>query len=167
MAFKFFINENSDSSHEKKGNAINDDDVETPQESDSGFVELDSKELRWLMWKLDLRIIPYVAVLFEVPANLMLKLLGPRVWISTIMLVWGGIMAAMVACRTGTQLVVARFFLGVAESGLYPGVSFYLSIWYTKKQQATRIALFYGSSTLAGAFGGILAYGIMHMVGLQ
>ena len=39
--------------------------------------------------------------------------------------------------HTGQQMLAARFFLGVAEAGLYPGVLFYLSLWYTRKQQAT------------------------------
>ncbi|KAI9499235.1 major facilitator superfamily domain-containing protein [Zychaea mexicana] len=84
----------------------------------------------------------------------------------TVMVTWGVILAAMAKVKTGQHLLAARFFLGVAEAGLYPGVLFYLSLWYTRKQQATRIAIFYGSSTLAGAFGGVLAYGIMHMKGL-
>ena len=88
--------------------------------------------------------------MFEVPSNLMLKVIGPRIWITSIMVVWGVIMAAMATCNNGRQLMVARFFLGVAESGLYPGVIFYLSMWYTKRQLALRIAVFYSSSTLAG-----------------
>lgn len=59
-------------------------------------------------------------------------------------------MACMAACKDGKSLLACRFLLGMAEAGLYPGVLFYLSVWYTRKEQATRIALFYGSSTLAG-----------------
>ncbi|KAG2222937.1 hypothetical protein INT45_012915 [Circinella minor] len=174
------------------------------------FIEPDAKELRRLIWKLDLRIIPYVCILylcsyldrvnighakiagimdeididdsqynwslsiffigyviFEIPANLMLKWIGPRKWITIIMVVWGVILAAMSECKNGETLMAARFFLGVAEAGLYPGILYYLSIWYTRKQTAIRVAFFYASNTLAGAFGGLLAYGIMHMDGLR
>ncbi|KAI8145522.1 major facilitator superfamily domain-containing protein [Fennellomyces sp. T-0311] len=174
------------------------------------FVPPTDKELRRLMWKIDLRIIPFIAVLylcsfldrvnignakvaglvedtnmtedeynwglsiffigyiiFEVPSNLALKWMGPKIWITTIMLIWGTIMAAMSCVKTGGGLMAARFFLGAAESGLYPGVLFYLSKWYTRRQQALRIALFFSSSTLAGAFGGVLAYGIVHMDGIR
>ncbi|KAI9244474.1 major facilitator superfamily domain-containing protein [Phascolomyces articulosus] len=176
----------------------------------NGFIEPDEKELKRVLWKMDLRIIPYIALLYlcsyldrvnighakvagimddiditeneynlalsmffvsyvlcEVPSNLMLKILGPRIWISLIMIVWGAVMAAMSACRNGPELIVARVFLGIAEAGLYPGVLFYLSVWYTRREQALRIALFYGSSSLAGAFGGVLAYGLMHMDGMR
>ncbi|KAI8140340.1 major facilitator superfamily domain-containing protein [Fennellomyces sp. T-0311] len=182
----------------------------SPPSVASGYIPPDEKELKKLMWKVDLRIIPLVALLylfsyldrvnignakiaglmedvdmteseynwalsiffigyivFEVPSNVILKKIGPRIWLSTIMVIWGTILAAMSKVKTGNHLLAARFFLGVAEAGLYPGVLFYLSVWYTRKQQATRIALFYGSSTLAGAFGGVLAYGIMHMDGLR
>src|SRR5690554_322531 len=61
--------------------------------------------------------------------------------------------------------LVARFFLGVTESGLFPGVIFYLSMCYKRKEQHYRVALFFSAAALAGAFGGVLAWGIAHMRG--
>lgn len=52
----------------------------------------------------------------------------------------------------------ARFFLGVCESGLFPGVVYYLSMWYKMEEQHFRISLFFSAASLAGAFGGILAW---------
>ena len=52
----------------------------------------------------------------------------------------------------------ARFFLGVTEGGLFPGVVFYLSMWYRQEEQHFRISLFFSAAALAGAFGGILAW---------
>ena len=51
-----------------------------------------------------------------------------------------------------------RFFLGVAEGGLFPGVVFYLSMWYKRQERQFRVALFFSAASLAGAFGGALAY---------
>jgi MFS family permease len=48
--------------------------------------------------------------------------------------------------------------LGIAESGLFPGVVFYLSMWYKRNEQHYRVALFFSAASLAGAFGGILAW---------
>jgi MFS family permease len=62
--------------------------------------------------------------------------------------------------------LASRFFLGVAESGLFPGVVFYLSMWYKRNEQHYRVALFFSAASLAGAFGGILAWGIAHMEGV-
>lgn len=59
----------------------------------------------------------------------------------------------------------ARAFLGLAEGGLFPGVTYYLSLWYPRQMQAKRVAIFFSAATVAGAFGGILAYGIGHLDG--
>lgn len=65
-------------------------------------------------------------------------------------------MAAMAACNNTAGLLASRFFLGITEAGLFPGVIFYLTLWYTRGEQATRVAFFFSCSTLAGAFGGVL-----------
>ncbi|KAH8163144.1 hypothetical protein CIB48_g5104 [Xylaria polymorpha] len=54
--------------------------------------------------------------------------------------------------------LAARFFLGVAESGLFPGVTYYFSMWYKRRERQYRVALFFSAASLAGAFGGALAY---------
>ncbi|KAF9467417.1 major facilitator superfamily domain-containing protein [Collybia nuda] len=54
----------------------------------------------------------------------------------------------------------------LAEGGLFPGITFYLSLWYRRRDVAGRIALFFAASTIAGAFGGLLAYGIEKMDGI-
>jgi MFS family permease len=59
----------------------------------------------------------------------------------------------------------ARIFLGLAEGGLFPGVTFYLSLWYKRGEQARRVAIFFSAATVAGAFGGILAFAIEKLEG--
>lgn len=81
------------------------------------------------------------------------------------MVMWGGIMMAMAGAQNASGLLAARFFLGVAECGLFPGVVYLFSLWYTKDEQALRNGIFFSSATMAGAFGGILAYGLEHMDG--
>lgn len=75
-------------------------------------------------------------------------------------------MTLMCLCKTYKSLIVARVFLGLTESGLFPGVTFYLSLWYRRRDVAKRIAIFFSAATVAGAFGGILAYGIERMEGI-
>ena len=53
--------------------------------------------------------------------------------------------------------VSSRIFLGLAEAGLYPGVNYYISLWYPRADRATRVAMFFSSATTAGACGGLLA----------
>jgi MFS family permease len=57
-----------------------------------------------------------------------------------------------------TGFFISRFFLGVAESGLFPGVVYYFSMWYQRRERQFRISLIFGAAALAGSFGGILAY---------
>lgn len=51
----------------------------------------------------------------------------------------------------------ARVFLGLTEAGLFPGVTYYISLWYPRAARGKRIAIFFSAVTVAGAFGGILA----------
>ncbi|KAI0268861.1 MFS general substrate transporter [Gloeopeniophorella convolvens] len=107
--------------------------------------------------------IPYCLV--EVPSNILLKLFRPSRWIPTIMVAWGLVMTLMCLVNTYKGLVIARIFLGLAEGGLFPGVTYYISLWYPRQMQAKRVAIFFSAATVAGAFGGILAYGIEHLEG--
>ncbi|ORY55160.1 MFS general substrate transporter [Leucosporidium creatinivorum] len=104
--------------------------------------------------------------LFEVPANLMLKKLRPSLWLASITVVWGTVMTLMGVAQSFGGLVAARVALGIAEAGLFPGVVFYLTTWYPRHRCQLRIALFFGAATIAGAFSGLLAYGIGFMGGV-
>ncbi|KAJ5159419.1 uncharacterized protein N7482_006423 [Penicillium canariense] len=105
-------------------------------------------------------------VLFEVPANTVLKLTTPSLWLPTLTLIWGVVATLSGVVQNYSGFLASRFFLGVAESGLFPGVVFYLSMWYKRNEQHYRVALFFSAASLAGAFGGILAWGIGHMGGV-
>ncbi|KAF9647256.1 MFS general substrate transporter [Thelephora ganbajun] len=105
-------------------------------------------------------------VLFEVPFNILLKLTSPRFWLPTLTLAWGIVCTLMGFTQNFSGFLVVRFFLGVAESGFFPGVVFYLSMWYKRNEQHYRIAMFVSSATLAGAFGGFLAFALAKMKGL-
>ncbi|CAL5873068.1 uncharacterized protein PFLUO_LOCUS7337 [Penicillium psychrofluorescens] len=105
-------------------------------------------------------------VLFEIPCNIVLKKTTPRTWLPSLTLVWGVVATLLGVVQNYPGFLSSRFFLGVAESGLFPGVVFYLSMWYKRNEQHYRVALFFSAASLAGAFGGILAWGIAHMKGV-
>lgn len=70
-----------------------------------------------------------------------------------------GVVATLMGiCTNMSGFLAVRFFLGVAESGLFPGVVYYFSMWYKRRERQYRVALFFSAASLAGAFGGILAY---------
>src|SRR5215475_10784097 len=80
--------------------------------------------------------------LFEIPSNLMLHKLGARVWIARILITWGIVAALTSLVRSVSQLYLARFLLGLAEAGYFPGIVLYLTYWFRQRDQAQAIALF-------------------------
>ncbi|KAJ7876256.1 MFS general substrate transporter [Mycena leptocephala] len=104
--------------------------------------------------------------LLEIPCNVAMKLLRPSIWIPSITLAWGIVMVSMAFVKNWQGLIIARLFLGVTESGLAPALSFCITLWYCRDQQALPIAFYFSAATLAGAFGGLLAFGIEKMNGL-
>ncbi|RUS14958.1 major facilitator superfamily domain-containing protein [Jimgerdemannia flammicorona] len=60
-------------------------------------------------------------------------------------------------------LAVCRFLLGAFEAGLFPGIIYYMSLWYPKREQARRLGFFWSFGSLSGAFGGLLAFGIQQI----
>ncbi|PTB36245.1 uncharacterized protein TrAFT101_000213 [Trichoderma asperellum] len=114
-------------------------------------------------WCLTVFFFTYAA--FEVPSNLLLKKLRPSVWLPTIMVAWGTVMTLMGIVRNYHGLLIARIFLGVTEAGLFPGVAYYLTMWYCRHEIQFRQALFFSAASIAGAFSGLLAFAIAKMDG--
>lgn len=81
------------------------------------------------------------------------------------MLSWGAITMGLGGAHTYAQVTGIRFLLGVMEAGLFPGFVYYLTFWYRNSERSMRVALILASATLAGAFGGAIAYGVGHMNG--
>ncbi|KAI1835349.1 hypothetical protein DTO006G1_8286 [Penicillium roqueforti] len=103
---------------------------------------------------------------FEVPSNLVLKKLRPSRYIATISILWGIIATLTGITRDYGDLVACRILLGVVEAGLFPGFITYLTLFYSKREIALRTSYLFSSAAIAGAFGGLLAYGIGFMDGI-
>ncbi|OQD82598.1 hypothetical protein PENANT_c020G07813 [Penicillium antarcticum] len=103
--------------------------------------------------------------LFEVPSNYLLKKLKPSRWIAFLMLSWGATTMGLGGVHNYAQVTGLRFLLGVMEAGLFPGFVYYLTFWYRNSERSIRVALILASATLAGAFGGAIAFGVGHMNG--
>lgn len=110
---------------------------------------------------LSLFFITYAA--FEVPSNLMLKKFGAKIWIPVIVLLWGVVMLATGFVKSAGSLIALRVLLGLFEAGLFPGITALLSFLIPRAFLQIRIAVFFSAATIAGAFGGLLAYGLSHV----
>lgn len=64
-------------------------------------------------------------------------------------------------------LLATRFFLGVFETGMFPGAFYLIGMWYRRHEAQKRYSFFFSSTTLAGAFGGLLASAIGKMDGVR
>lgn len=99
-------------------------------------------------------------VIAEVPSNLVLKVTSPTVWLPTITVLWGIISVTMGLVHNQQGIYAARFFLGVVEAGLFPGVVYTFSTYYKRKERTARVSFFFSAAAASGAFGGVLAYGL-------
>jgi MFS transporter, ACS family, tartrate transporter len=102
--------------------------------------------------------------LFEVPSNLILERIGARVWIARILVSWGVVSLATAFAHSAQQLYLARFLLGVAEAGFFPGIMMYLTYWFRQRELAQAIGLFMTALPTASIIGGPLSGWILDHV---
>jgi len=107
--------------------------------------------------------IPYI--LSEIPSNLLLKIVGPNLLLPALLTLWGVVTTVQGVVKSYSGLLACRFFLGLLEGGVLPGLVLYLSFFYPRDRLQFRISVFFSSSSLAGAFSGLLATAIMHLDG--
>ncbi|KAJ1725515.1 hypothetical protein LPJ53_000330 [Coemansia erecta] len=175
-------------------------------EPKSSSLEYESRRdaiARRLRLKLDLRLVPYLALLYlfnsldrsnignarlagleadthlegndfysalslfyagyalsQVPNMFIFKKVTPSMLIGVTMVLWGVCSTSMAAANNRAGLIAARFFMGIFESGVGIGAPIVISFFYMPNELAWRQALYFGSSTFAGAFGGLIAYGV-------
>lgn len=108
--------------------------------------------------------VPYV--LLELPSNLALERFGARWWIARIMLTWGLISAAHALVWSAESLYVLRAMLGAAEAGFFPGVVFYLTLWFPAAYRGRIMSMFMTGIPLALVLGTPLSTILLEMDGL-
>ncbi|KAJ3810911.1 major facilitator superfamily domain-containing protein [Lentinula aff. lateritia] len=108
--------------------------------------------------------VPYIV--FQLPSNLILKAVGPNLLLPTMLTLWGVVTVLQGVVKSYSGFLACRFFLGLLEGGLFPGLVLYLSYFYPRYMMNTRVTAFFSSASLSGAFSGILAYGIIRMDGV-
>ncbi|MCS5948385.1 MFS transporter [Klebsiella pneumoniae subsp. pneumoniae] len=72
----------------------------------------------------------------EIPSNLFLTRIGARRWIARIMITWASSPAVWRLSPGLRPFYVMRLLLGAAEAGLYPGIIYYLTLWFGREERA-------------------------------
>jgi ACS family tartrate transporter-like MFS transporter len=92
-------------------------------------------------------------VLCELPSNLILARVGARRWIARILLTWGILSAATAFVWSPASFYVVRILLGAAEAGFFPGIIFYLTLWFPAEYRARMFGLFNIAVPLSSVIG--------------
>jgi len=96
-------------------------------------------------------------LLFQVPGSLALERVGARRGVFCIMAVWGLISAGCAFMQGPISFYVLRFLLGAAEAGFFPGMMFYLTLWFPKEYRVRYSATFVSAIAYSGIVGGPLS----------
>lgn len=105
-------------------------------------------------------------VIFGIPSNIMLGIVGARRWIATIMVLWGIASTATMFATGPTSLYVLRMLVGVAEAGFLPGILVYLTYWFPAYFRARANALFMVAMPVTMAFGSLASGYILELDGV-
>jgi len=108
--------------------------------------------------------VPYIVA--ELPSNLLLKIVGPNLMLPTMLTLWGVVTTLQGVVTSYKGLLACRFFLGLLEGGVFPGLVLYLSFFYPRRRLQWRISAFFSAASISGAFSGLLAFGIINMDGI-
>ncbi|PSN63696.1 MFS transporter [Corynespora cassiicola Philippines] len=104
--------------------------------------------------------------IFEVPSNYVMKhYVRPSLWLGFLLFAWGALTIGFAGVQNYATVVVLRFLIGAFEAGFFPGIVYFITIWYRFNERAVRIAIVIAFCNLAGAFGGAIAFGVGHING--
>uniref|UniRef100_A0A8H7NET4 Major facilitator superfamily (MFS) profile domain-containing protein n=1 Tax=Bionectria ochroleuca TaxID=29856 RepID=A0A8H7NET4_BIOOC len=99
-------------------------------------------------------------VIGQIPSNLSLQYIKPRIWFPLMMVLWGGLTMVTASVKSPQSIMAIRFFQGICEASTFVGTHYILGSWYTERELGKRSGIFTASG-LAGTFiGGFIQTGI-------
>jgi MFS family permease len=105
-------------------------------------------------------------VLFDLPSNLVMSRLSPRVWMARIVFAVGVVGTCFTAVQDAWSLKLLRFLLGVVTAGMWPGMAYYLTLFYPPSRTGKRIGMYFTASQVSAAVVGLVSAGFQEMDGL-
>jgi len=105
-------------------------------------------------------------VLFDLPSNLVMSRLSPRAWMARIVFAVGVIGVCFTAVQDAWSVKLLRFLLGVVTAGMWPGMAYYLTLFYPPSRTGKRIGMYFTASQVSAAVVGLVSAGFQQMDGL-
>ncbi|KAH8732848.1 hypothetical protein GQ44DRAFT_734775 [Phaeosphaeriaceae sp. PMI808] len=105
------------------------------------------------------------SIAFQLPSTIAVRLFGPRIWFALITFCFGIITMCTAFVQTWRQMIALRILLGIAMSGIYPGLTVLISAWYTRKEQQLRFALMQSGEVIVLGAGSIVNFGLNQLNG--
>ncbi|GAB1314049.1 Vitamin H transporter 1 [Madurella fahalii] len=105
-------------------------------------------------------------VVFDLPSNLIMSRLSPRVWMARIVTAVGVVGTCFAAVHDAWSVKLLRFLLGVVTAGMWPGMAYYLTLFYPPSRTGKRIGMYFTASQVSAAVVGLVSAGFQQMDGL-
>lgn len=103
------------------------------------------------------------SIVFDVPMNLIMTFVAPQAWLSRIVMSSGIVSACYSALTNARGVMAIRFFSGLCSAGMWPGMAYYVSLWYPSHRTARRIGYYFTAAQVSTAVAGLIAAGFQRM----
>ncbi|KAJ5732022.1 Major facilitator superfamily domain general substrate transporter [Penicillium malachiteum] len=105
------------------------------------------------------------SVIFQLPCTIAVRFVGPRLWFASITFIFGLLTLCTAFIHTWREMIALRVLLGIAMSGIYPGLTYLISTWYLRQEQQLRFAFLQSGEVIVLATGNIVNFGLNHLNG--
>ncbi|KAL9087867.1 MAG: hypothetical protein Q9165_006429 [Trypethelium subeluteriae] len=132
-------------------------------DTSSGGVGPGKQSLSATQWEVVIMLFYVGLILFQVPGCIGYRLVSPSKWIAFSVCFWCITSILQDVATNYASLLVCRVFLGAFEGLFGTGILYYLSLWYHRTELGLKVFWYLGPTAVAGAFGGLIAYGVGHI----
>ncbi|KZT53028.1 MFS general substrate transporter [Calocera cornea HHB12733] len=105
----------------------------------------------------------FAYIFFQFPGTILGKKFPQNWWLGLAATGWGFCCAIQATAFNFGGIFVCRFGVGVFESMFSPNMSLYFTFFYTRHEIGKRIGTWFACASVAGAFGGLIAFGVQHI----
>lgn len=106
-------------------------------------------------------------IIFDVPMNLIMTKVSPQSWLARIVITVGLVYTCYSALKNHGSLIALRFISGMVGAGTWPGLSYYVSLWYPNDRLTRRIGYYFTAAQISAAVAGLVSAGVQRIDGVH